>query len=166
MVGEIYKKSVTRWASLFDIKVWWKGESKELEKWLGAGFYKTLFVSENKTVSVFYDKKEGEEFFYKLKEKLNEQFFDKLCDDFLVLTEQINQVKSNNEIYNLIVKMWPALTIFEEISKYSEIASQRILNRLIRIRKSTEALSYELSKKINIKNQPKDFIVMKGKLYL
>ena len=62
--------------------------------------------------------------------------------------------------------MWPALTIFDEISKYPEIASQEILNRLLRIRKNTEALSYELAKKLSIKNQPKDFIVMKGKLYL
>ena len=101
-----------------------------------------------------------------MQEKLNEDFFNKLCDNFLSLTKQIDKIGSNKEIYNLSVKMWPALTIFEEISKYPKIASESILNRLIQIRKNTEALSYELSKKTNIKNQPKDFIVIKGKLYL
>ena len=165
-MGEEYKKSVTRWASLFDIKALWQGESTELEKWLEIGFNKTLFVSENGVVKVFYDKKEGNEFFIKLQEKLNEQFFNRLCQDFLDLTIQIPKVTSNKEIYDLSVKMWPALTIFEEISKYPEIASQEILNKLIEIRKKTEALSYELSNKINLENQPKDFIVMNGKLYL
>ena len=55
-----HKKSVTRWASLFDIKAWWQGESTELEKWLDIGFHKTLFatcsackVYENKELRVF-----------------------------------------------------------------------------------------------------------------
>lgn len=161
-----YIKVVTRWESLFDIKAWWEGESKELEKWLGIGLYKTLFVSQEGVVNVYYNKEEGEAFYEKLKEKLNEEFFDELCDDFLKLTEQIDKVNSNQEIYNLMVKMWPALTIFDEISKHSHIASQTILNRLMRIRKNTESLFYELSEKVKWDNQPKDFIVMNGKLYL
>tara|TARA_Y100000310_G_C20273525_1_gene619170 strand:+ start:114 stop:611 length:498 start_codon:yes stop_codon:yes gene_type:complete len=165
-MGDEYIKSITRWESLFDIKTWWKGESTELEKWLGTGFFKTLFVSKNGVVTVYYDKQEGEEFYTKLKEKLTQEFFDKLCDNFLELTQQINNVNSNKEIYNLMVKMWPALTIFDQISKSPDLASQTILNRLIRIRKNTESLSYDLMKKVKIENQPKDFIVMNGKLYL
>lgn len=165
-MGEEYIKTITRWESLFDIRAWLEGESRELKKWLGVGLFKTLFVSQNGVVMVYYDKQEGETFYNKLKETLTDEFFDRLCDDFLNSIEQIDTVNSNKEIYKLIVKMWPVLTIFDEISKYPEIASQTILNRLMRIRKNTESLSYELSKKVKLKNQPKDFIVINGKLYL
>ena len=165
-MSEEYTETLTRWSSLFDIKAWWEGESKELEKIMGLGFFKTLFVSENGVVTIYYNKKEGNAFYYKLKEILTKQFFDNLCKDFLKLTNQIDKINSDKEIHNLMAKMWPALTIFDEISKYPEIASQDILNKLLEIRKGTEALQYQLSKKVKIKDQPKDFIVLNGKLYL
>lgn len=159
-----FTEELTRPGTLFGIKAWYEGESKELEKWLGFGMHNTLFVSKNNIVTFYYDQKEAEEFHEILKEKLTINIFDKLCESFFKLID--SPANSNNEIYNILVKSFPAYTIFDEISKYPEIASEDIIRRLERVRKNTEAFSYDLIKKVNSDDEPKNYIYFKGELYI
>ena len=163
-MGNVYIKYITREGSLFDIKAWYEGESKEFERWTGFGFYNTIFVSKNGIVTVYYNKEECDKFENILDEKLNEDFFNNLCDDFFGLIEEAGNIKSDEDVYNISVKCWPALTIFDEISKYPEWATDDILRRLIRVRKTTESFHYELSKRATHSELPKDYIFFRGEL--
>lgn len=160
-----YIKEVTRMMSLFDVKAWHEGQSIELKKLMGVGFFNHLFISQAGVVTLYYDGGEGEAFYIKLKEILTDDFFDDVCDDFIKLTLKIDEVNTNKEVFDLSSKMMPALIIFDEVDNYPEIASDYILRRLMRIRTSTESLSYELAKKVKLEEQPKDFIFYKGKIY-
>ena len=159
-----HKKSITRPGSLFDIESWYKGESEELEKWIGMGFYNHLFNSRNNLVVLYYDLEEAKSFEQALDEKLTEELFDNLCDNFYGLIENSNENPPNTEkdVFDLSVKIWPALTIFHEISNYPDWATESMLRRLIRIRATTEAFSYQLSKKIDHSKYPKDYVYFKG----
>jgi len=161
-----YTKDVTRIMSLFDVKTWHTGQSERLRELMGVGFFNHMFVSKNVVVTLYYDDNEREVFHKKLREILTEEFFNRLCEDFALLIEEANKVSSNEEIFELSSKMMPALMIFDEISNYPEIASEDILRRLERIRKSTEHVSYVLSKKANIINQPKNFILYHGEVFV
>jgi len=157
-----HTKNVTRECFLIDIKAWHEGESTELQKWIGFGFFNHLFVSKNGIVTLYCNIEEGNKFYKVLEQKLDEKLFDELCDNFLELIDK--KVDSDKEIYNLMVKIWPALTIFDEISKHPELASDKMILRLMRIRKVTESFSYELAKKINTEEYPKDYLFFKGEL--
>ena len=157
-----YKECLTRECSLFSIKSWNEGESNELKKWIGFGFFNHIFVSEDGIVTLYYNVEEGDRFHEVLKEKLTEELFHKLCDNFFELLEEFENVKNNDEFYNLSVKCWPALSIFDEISKYPEFATPLMIRRLMRIRKTTESFFYDLEKKLDIDKNPKDYIYYKG----
>ena len=159
---KIYKKCLTRELSLSDTQAWHKGESTELEKKIGVGFYNHLFKSEKGMVTLYYDTKEANKFEQALDNVLDEKFFDKLCDEFLELIQ--TNPTTDKEIQDLQIKIWPALTIFDEISKYPEWATESMLRRLIRIRQNTEAFTYDLAKKATLQNTPKDYIYHKGQL--
>jgi len=161
---KVYHKSVSRHCSLFDIRAWYEGESKELEKWIGFGFYNTIFISENSKVTIYYEKEECDKFDKILDEKLTEELFNNLCDNLFEIIGASEDVKSNEEIYNLSVKSWPTLTIFDEVSKYPEYATDPMLLRLIRVRKETEAFPYELSRKAERSKKPTDYIFFKNNL--
>lgn len=161
-----YCKALTRERSLFEIKAWHEGESKELEKWLGFGFFNHLFVSKNRLVTLYYDLEEGEKFHKILKQKLTEELFDNLCDYFFDLIEKSENISTDEKIYDIMVKSTPTLAIFDEISKYQEFANDSMIKRLIRTRKATEHFSYDLAKKINHKPDLKDYIFFKGQLIL
>lgn len=163
-----YKRDLTRKCSLFEIKYWYEGESKELEKWLGFGFFNTFFVSENEIVTLYYDVDEGDKFHEVLKEKLTEELFNEICDEFYELFEKKDSVKTKDEIFDLCSKAFPAAAIFDELSKYPELGNENMLRRLMRIRKSTESLFYDIEKKLNsldLEDQKKDYIFFQGKLY-
>tara|TARA_Y100000310_G_scaffold185141_1_gene185228 strand:+ start:276 stop:848 length:573 start_codon:yes stop_codon:yes gene_type:complete len=159
-----YCKSIQRPSSLTDIKAWHLGESIELEKWLGCGFFNHIFVSEKDLVRVYYNHKEEEKFWNILKQKLNPDFFNEICNYFFQLIEDSEQTDSHNELFNINIKCWPAWTIFDYISKYPEIASEDIVRRLIRVRKTTEAFSYELSERLNHESSPDYYIFFKGNI--
>lgn len=159
-----HKKSIIREQSLFDTRAWHKGESTELQKWIGMGFFNHLFVSNNNLVTLYYDIEEANSFEKALDEKLTEEFFDNLCDNFYELIEQEKEANTVGEVFNLTVKIWPAITIFHEISNYPEWATESMLRRLIRIRTSTEAFSYKLSDKIDHTNYLKEYLLFKGKI--
>ena len=161
-----FVEEVTRMLNLFDARAWHHGQSAELEKLIGVGFFNHMFVSKNGVVTLYYDAEEGDIFYEKLRQRLTDEFFDEVCDDFAELTTQIDNVNTNKEVFDLSAKMMPALLIFDEIDTCPEIASENILRRLMRIRTSTEALSYELANKAVLKEQPKDFILFKGDLYI
>lgn len=161
-----YKKDVTRICSLFSVKIWYEGESKELEKWIGVGFFNHIFVSRNGVVTLYYDVGECNRFYELLEKVLDEDFFNELCDYFCGLIEQKDNANSNEEIFNLAIKAWPALTIFDEISKDPEWANDFMLRRLMRLRISTESFSYELEGKARRDNSPKNYVFFQGKVYL
>ena len=79
-------------------------------------------------------------------------------------TKEVVIVKNNEKIYNLSVKCWPALSIFDEISKYPEFATPLMIRRLMRIRKTTESFFYDLEKKLDIDKNPKNYIYYKGNI--
>ncbi len=162
-----YYKDITRIDEpLFDVKAWYEGESTELKKLIGIGLFNTIFISSKDTITIYYDCEEAETFHEKLKEILTDEFFNNLCNDFFELIEQSDNCKTNEEIHNLLIKCFPILTIFDEISKYPEISSEHIIRRLERVRKNTESFSYDIMKKANLINEPKDYIYLQGELYI
>jgi len=162
---KIYKKAVTRNASLFDVNAWYEGESRELEKYIGVGFFNHLFVSKENRVTLYYDIEEGDKFWEIIEEILTDDFFNDLCDGFFSIIENPSP-DNDKEIYDLIVKIRPALAIFDEISKYPEyLATPEILRRLMRVRISTESFSYDIAKKVKQKNLPKTYIFHKGEVF-
>ena len=164
---KIYKKSVVRHGySLFDIRAWYEGESSELKKWIGTGFFNHLFVIEKNSVTLYYEFDEGEKIWQILKENLTEEFFDKLCDFYFEQIDNSQKISTNNEIFEIYVKIWPVLTIFDEISKYPEdLANDHILRRLTRIRETTQDFSYKLSNKAVHHKHPENYIFFKGKVF-
>jgi len=65
-----------------------------------------------------------------------------------------------------MVAIWPALTIFHEISNYPGYANDSMLRRLIRLRKTTEDFSYRLSERMKKNNiYPKSYIYFQGKVF-
>jgi len=161
-----YIKDISRLGgSFFDIKAWWEGESRELEKKIGFGFYNTIFVVKTNNVTLYYDEEECKEFYKILDEKLTEDFFDELCDNFFKLIEETEFVNSDEKIFEFMVKCWPALVIFEELSNYPEYATDSMLRRLIRVRKNTESFSYELSKKLKWEHKmSENYLFFKGEI--
>jgi len=143
-----FKELVTRHVSLLDVKAWHEGESKELKKWFGFGFFNHIFVSENGRVTVYYDTEELDKFDEIIREKLTEDLFNELCDYLFELIEKSKNAASDEEIFELYSKMWPAFTIFDELSKHPELGNEYMIRRLIRIRKTTEDFSF-LENKLN-----------------
>ena len=160
-----YKKSVGRECSLFDVKAWYEGESEELKKLIGLGFFNHVFVSENGFVTLYYDLEESNNFEEWMDENFTEEFFNEICGSFFELTEKINFVESNKDVFELTVKMWPALTLFDELSNYPEWGNETMIRRLIRVRTSTESAHYELANKAIIGDFPKDYIFFRGNIY-
>jgi len=161
---KLYSEALTRECNLFSIKAWNIGEGEELKKWIGFGFFNHLFVSENGLVTLYYDIEEGERFHEVLNERLTEELFHEVCDNFFKLFERLESAKTNEEIFELSVKSWPALSIFDEISKYPELVNEFMISRLMKVRKTTERFSYDLEKKADTKEDLKDYIYYKGQL--
>ncbi len=160
----VYKKDVIRPCSLFSVKAWYEGESRELKKWIGFGFFNHLFLCKDGMARLYYDAEEGLVFDKILDEKLNEELFDKLCDNLFAQIDNAKNAKTEEEIFEIIVKCWPSFTIFDVVSKYPEYASESMIRRLIRVRKETESFSYEIEERINATDMPKDFIFFKGRV--
>jgi hypothetical protein len=159
-----YRKSVERSCSLSDVKAWHLGESEELKKWLDFGFFNHIFVCKNKWMILYYDIKEGEKFHEALSKKLTEELFNELCDYFFELIERSDKLNLTEELFEIIVKSWPAFTIFDEISKYPELTNESMIRRLIRIRQTTHTFSYEISKKLELESEPLEYIFFKGRI--
>lgn len=124
-----------------NVESWKIGESDELKKWIGFGFYKSKFTLKNKVLTIEYDNQEIIEFDKALEKYLDEELFDKMCDRFFELIE-LSKTESNFEIE---VKCMPILTIFDEISKYPSWANERMMRRLKRVRQSTHEFIYKLN---------------------
>ena len=161
-------KDCTRMMSLWDVRMWHEGQTKELKKLIGVGMDNSLFVSEKGTVIIYYNEPEGLLVFNKIKELLTDEFFDNICDNFYELVEEIDSTTNIADIFRLGTMMIPALIVFDEIDNCSEIATPYIKRRLKRIRESTHEKSYDLSKKVPaslIMDYPKDYMFWKGKVY-
>lgn len=162
---ERYKKSVTRECSLFDVKAWCEGEGKELKRLIGVGFFNHIFLSKGGVVTIYYHIEEADKFDEWMGENFTEEFFNELCNEFWELVEKIDFVESDKDIFELTVKLWPALLIFDEFSKYPEWGNDAMIRRLIRVRTSTESASYELANKAIVEDLPKNYIFFKGEIY-
>lgn len=160
-----YKKSVSREGSSFDLKAWHEGESQELRKKIGFGFDSHIFVCKSNVITIYYSLEEAEKFEAWMEENFTEIFFNELCDEFVDLVDKIPEVNSNEEVFKLSVKMWPALLFFDELSKYPEWGNDSMIRRLMRLRTSTEASHYELSQKAKHEYSDKDYIFFKGQIY-
>ncbi|GBE20649.1 phosphoenolpyruvate synthase [archaeon BMS3Abin17] len=152
-----YGKSLTRENSLIGIQAWSFGDSIELKKWLDWSFKGHYFVNKEGFVDLFAEEQEGENYYEVVQEKLKEErFFDELCNDFLINVKQSEEIIKKElifkeeiiKLYNLIIKCWPALTIFDILSNYPELASQNVIEKLIRIRKETSKFIYDSEDKL------------------
>jgi len=161
-----YQYSTQRQGDLLSTKAWYKGESVYLKQILGVGFQDTLFICEDNIVSFYYNPKEIKAFESALEELVGEEEFDDLCDNFIRLCNSIPNMKTDEEKLELFSKMIPALTIFNEFDEYPEyMESFGMQKRLLRVREATQSKSYELLKDVG-SNEPKDFILYKGEVYL
>ncbi|MFW9872046.1 MAG: hypothetical protein ACFFG0_03015 [Candidatus Thorarchaeota archaeon] len=155
MIPNTHIEVTSRMYSLDGIKEFYIGESIELKRRWGVGFFNTIYVSKNGTVTFYYDKKEIEEFENALEKYLDEETFNDECDRFMELI-----YKPNIKLRKLV----PSLTIFNEIDQYPEWLEEDYRNdclrRLKRIRENTESKFYELMKKGGQKN----YVYYKGKL--
>jgi hypothetical protein len=161
-----FVKDITRIGySLTDVRLWYKGESEELKRLLGAGFFNHLFVVDNQSVTLYYDKEEYKKFEEALDKKLDSPFFNNLCDCFFELIEKGEVVKTQEEIRKVLIKMWPISTIFHEISLYPKWVCEEDLLRLNRIRKNTEDFSYKLSTNLKKEESPEKYYFFQGKVF-
>ena len=139
-----YREDVTRSSTLLGLRAWYEGESKELEKWIGFGFFNHIFVFEKGMVTLYYNIEEGDKFQEVLEKKLTEVFFDDLCDYFFETMRENENPNTNENIFKILVKLWPAFSIFDELSKYPELGNNFMIRRLLRVRKTTEDFSYKI----------------------
>ena len=119
-----YKKCNSREQSLIDTQAWSEGDTRELKKWVNWSYEKHYFVNNDGVVDLYYEVKDGDDFYSVVKEKLKEEgFLDNLIQYF------INQANRGRKIckkdlskediiglYNLTVKCWPGTSIFDIIS--------------------------------------------------
>lgn len=157
-----YEKDVVRKFPFSIIKAWHEGD-KGLKRWIDFGFFNTIFVSESGWVTTYYDSEECDTFQEILKEKLNENLFDDLCDDFFELIGKAKTIDSEEECFELYIKMFPAFIIFDELSKYPELGNDYMIRRLIRVRQTVQDFSF-IENKLN-QSGPKDYIFYKGEIY-
>jgi hypothetical protein len=155
--GEKYIRDVERFMCLSDVCEWYEGDSVELEKWIGFGFFEHIFVSENGKVVLYYCEREGEKFHEILKETLTSEFFDRLCRKFFELI----RYKDNDKC----IKCWPIMTIFHEISLYPDFVSNDDLRRLIRVRGATESFFYDFKSGGDIEKGPLNYVFYRGQVF-
>ncbi len=159
-----YCRSILRSYHLKDVQAWNEGESTELKKWFGFGLFNHLFISEKRMVRLYYNYEEGEEFWNLLENNLTEELFNQLCDHLFDLIEQSKLTDSKDKLFKIAVQCWPVWAVFAELSNYPELATELMMRRLLRVRRSTESFSYELSKRMEDKSLPENYILFKGRL--
>lgn len=152
-----YKKCNSREGSLIDFQAWNEGETQELQKWINWSYERHYFVNKNGVTDLFYEEKDGDEFYEIIIKKLKEElFFDFLCNDYLDNVEKMEEIILKDflskqeiiELYNLIVKCWPAASIFDLISNWPEIADDKIKEKVAIIRQEKSKFLYDASNKI------------------
>ncbi|HJX50675.1 MAG TPA: PEP-utilizing enzyme, partial [Candidatus Nanoarchaeia archaeon] len=104
-------------------------------------------------VTLYYDEKEMDKFYYLLIEKLKEkEFLDTLVKDFIENVEKGRQFFNKDltkeeiiELYKISIKCWPGTSIFDIISNCPEVVNcdESIINLLLKIRKSHGEFLYE-----------------------
>jgi len=165
-----YKKCNSREGWLIGTQAWNEGDTQELKKWVGCCYNRHYFVNNNGIVDLYYEIKSGEEFWDALAEKLKEPgFLDSLIADFIKNVSYgrsfFNKKLEKNDIiklYNLKVKCWPAITIFDQISSTPEIVlDNKIIDFLLEIRKNYGEFSYEFADFI-LKSIPKIYPEING----
>ncbi|MBI5803597.1 hypothetical protein HY448_02835 [Candidatus Pacearchaeota archaeon] len=161
-----YKKYLTRECSLIMVKGWYKGDLDELMRWVGFSFSNTIYESKDGWVAVYYDEDEdnGDKFHEILQKKLTGDMFNEVCDYFFEMINKSQNVSSDEEILDIFTKLHPVYTIFDEISRYPKIATDDMMRRIIRVRKTTESFAHNLDRKVKDRG-PKDYVFYKGELY-
>ncbi len=138
---QYFEETVTRIGeSLNTVKAWAKGE----ERW---GLKNSIFFCSDGVVTQYCNGEEAE-VFHKIVTNLTKKEFDKICEEFF------EAIKKKD-----LAKMHEALAIFDEMDNYN-LGNIDMKRRLIRIRKSTQDISYQFDEK-----GIKDFILYRGKTY-
>ena len=156
---EIYKKSVSREGSLIGFQAWIEGDETDLENCLGSSFKKHYFVNNEGLITLFYEEKEGDDFYKKLSEEiLKEGFLDPLITNFISYVKKGRELFEREaskqkiiDLYQLTIQCWPAVTIFDELSKSQELLEKNIgvLDKLLKVRKEYGEFMYEVEKVIS-----------------
>lgn len=137
-----YEQTCTRLGeTLNNILAWNKGEEE-------LGLKNSLFICEDGIMEQYVESKEGEKF-HNFVKNISEEEFNSICDEFL---KALNQKD--------LAKMHKALAVFDEMDNYN-FGTDVMKRRLLRIRTSTEAESYNLGEQEGIK----DFILYKGNVW-
>jgi len=165
MVNYIYVTE--RPGTVLDTQAWSKGESHYLQRLIGTGFYKTLYICNDGMVKFYYDENEVKQF-EKMLEEVDEDFFNMICTDFMILCDKVPDMIENatgEEKLQLFSEMIPALTIFYEFDNYPDYMNDSMKRRLMRVRENSESKPYELLNDVKL-GVHKDFIIYRGMLYL
>ena len=161
-----FVKDITRLNfSLSSVKIWHQGECEGLKKWIGFNFTNHLFISSDKRVTLYCDKKEINRFDRKLTNKLNEKLFDRLINKYFELIKKATKISSNKLLTEILLELWPILTIFHEISLYPKFLDGSDRLRLDRVRKSTEIKVYKLFEKLREEREAKNYYYFRGSVY-
>ncbi len=160
-----YGKSISREGSLIGFQAWNVGDTIELKNWLDWSFERHYFVNKRGVIDLFVEAQQGEDYYEILQKKLKEKdFFNALYKDFLYHINKGEEIIRKKilhreiiELYMLIIKCFPASTIFDTISNYPEITSQEnVIKKVIDIRKETGEFLYEAENRL-VDSIPKIF---------
>lgn len=132
-----------------DVKAWKQGSGDELKKWLGVGMYKTKFVLKEGKVSSYNNLKECEELDKALNEKLTEELFNEMCEQYFKLIKESEDAKTTDEIHSIMVKCWPIWIVFDILDNYPYFGTDKMIRRALRIRTEHQGFYYKLSKLLN-----------------
>ncbi len=165
-----YGKSISREGSLIGFQAWNVGDTIELKNWLDWNFERHYFVNKRGVIDLFVESQQGEDYYDIVQKRLKKKdFFNTLYRDFLyhvskgkeILKKRISH-RETIELYNLIIKCFPATTIFDTISNYPNITShENVIRKIIDIRKETGEFLYNVENRL-IESIPEIFPEIKG----
>lgn len=140
-------ESVTRIVSKKELEAWKYGDNSGLKKWLGVGFENHKFERGSNGVTLYYDEDEGEIFHEVLTQKLTDDFFDNLIGEYYVILETMENTDDQEQLFKLVCKLWPILTIFDEMDNF-QLGNESIKRRLLKVREKTHFKVYDLMGKL------------------
>ena len=169
----LYKKFLTRSVSLLHCQILYRGEKDGLPKKLGGTlFYNPIAVHhESQAVDTYYDFTDAGQdpmnMVPYLKENANEFFknadiYEKDCEKMLSLLKN-PQVKQFEEIYHLIIRIWPMRILTSMMASYmaTKVPNEKIVARSKEVRQKYEKLGYMVSSsliELAKKKVPKDYV--------
>lgn len=123
-MNKYFERSVTRPYQKELLNAWATAEAK-------FGLKNSFFLIKDGMVTQYVNSDEAESF-HEFVEKITEDEFNIICEDFFQAIEKKDKIG-----------MFKALTIFDEMDNYS-LGTENMKRRLMRVRESTHEVSYKI----------------------